>query len=104
MDRFAPLDLTQRFSLLAALEYDPLPDALPTACPIVKIPEAMADLWDLDSQHILVRSKSEQAALLENSEGSSLFLVTGQPGIRPLSLTLYHHAQNLTFNQENLAF
>lgn len=57
----------------------------------------MPDLWNLDGQHILVCSgyeEAEQAALLTNTEGRDLFLVTGQPGVgTPLSL--YHHNRDL---------
>ena len=64
---------------------DPLPDVIPTTCPVVKIPETMPDLWDLcGQQHLLVRSEyeeAERAALLANLEGHNLFSVTGQPGI-----------------------
>lgn len=40
---------------------EPLSDAASATRPIVKIPETTAELLDLDSSHILVRSEYEEA-------------------------------------------
>ena len=78
----SPRDLRE---ILNIQDVDPLPDITPTTYPVVEIPETMPDIWDLrGQQHLLVRSEykeAENAALLANSEGCDLFLVTGQPGI-----------------------
>jgi len=88
---------------------DPLPNVTPTTHPVVQIPETMPNLWDLAGQrHILVRSEykeAESAALLANSKGLDLFLLTGQPGIgMPLSLSIIvtHRTQHL--HQEKPCF
>jgi len=62
----------------------PLSNITPTTHPVVVVPETMPRVWDLTSQHILVRSEyveAVQAALSANAGGADVFLVTGQPGI-----------------------
>lgn len=92
---------------LASLEDgEPLPGVAPTTHSVVKIPETMPHIWDLDSQYILGRSEyeeAERAAVFAGGGDADSFLVTGQPG-NGLTPLIPYHLWNLTFDQEYPCF
>ena len=70
---------------LSDIEMDDEPPSS-AAATVVKIPEAILDVWGLDSPWVLVRSEYEEAsraALSANTEYDDVLIITGQPGIGP---------------------
>jgi len=61
-------------------------ETTPATRPVLEIPSVMAELLNLESSHILVRSEYEEAkraALVANVNNFRAFLICGQVGIGP---------------------